>query len=110
MTDKQNNYSLILNNQSLSNSVIASDEITDYEQSKTNGFDGETYTMFIATLGVIVQIASFIYQIYSNKSGVNKEDLDDETKITVVGPDGFEFRNVPLSRISELISILKNQS
>lgn len=104
-------YTLILNNSKLSNAIIASDEITGYEQSKTNGFDGETYTMFIATLGVIVEIASFILQLYSNKNCkiVDKSNPDDEIKITVITPDGYEYRNVPLSRISDLISVLKER-
>lgn len=109
-SDKRD-YTLILNNSKLSDAIISSDEISGYEQSKTNGFDGETYTMFIATLGVIVEIASFILQFYSNKNCkiVDNSNQDDETKITIITPDGYEFRNVPLSRISDLISVLKER-
>lgn len=109
-SDKRD-YTLILNNSKLSDAIISSDEISGYEQSKTNGFDGETYTMFIATLGVIVEIASFILQLYSNKNCkiVDNSNQDDETKITIITPDGYEFRNVPLSRISDLISVLKER-
>lgn len=104
-------YSLIINNLKLSEAIMKSDDITGYEQSKTNGFDGETYTMFIATLGVIVQIASFIIELCSNNNDKieDENNSDDETKITVITPDGYEYRNVPLSKVSDLISVLKAQ-
>lgn len=110
-TSEPRNYTLILNNRNSSDAIIASDEISGYEQSPINGFDGEIYTMFIATLGVIIQMASLILQLRSIKNeecGIDN-NADDEIKITVLTPNGNEYRNVPLNKVSELISVLRNR-
>jgi hypothetical protein len=108
---RTDNYTLTVNSLNLSDCIKSEDNITGYEQYQTSGFNGEIYTVFTSTLSVIIQIASYILQWHNQKSvDQDRDKLDkDKTMITIVGPNGFEYRNVPLSRISELLHIINDQ-
>lgn len=115
-------YTLILNDAILSDAIIASDKIANYDYHITNGFDGEIYNAFTSSLDVIIGILTLIMQykdLQTNETLHNaatntcskEEELDDddETFITIIGPDGFEYRNVPMCKVADLLKIIKNQ-
>lgn len=120
---KNQDYILILNNNNnniLSDAITASDKIANYEYHQTNGFDGEIYNAFTSSIDVIIGILALIIQYRDAKANkvhqheaanVNSgEEDDDETFITIIGPDGFEYRNVPIHRIADLLQIIKKYS
>ena len=118
-------YTLILNNNILSDAIIASDKIVNYEHHQANGFDGEILNAFTSSLDVIIAILALIVQyratkangiglhedINANSEGEEGEDEeeDDEILITIIGPEGFEYRNVPMCKVSVLLRIIKKQ-
>lgn len=112
-------YTLILNNTILSDAIIASDKIVNYDYHQTNGFDGEIFNAFTSSLDVVIGILALIMQykaLQANEihneatNACSKEDEldDDETVITIIGPDGFEYRNVPMCKVADLLKIIKN--
>ncbi len=118
MSDKI--YSIILNNKDLSDAIMASDKSNGCTHYKTNGFDGEIFDVFKSNINTIIAILTFIaqcYQIWQNhkcqsgntscKLENEEDDKVDIPQITIIGPDGFEYRNVPINQVSYLISELK---
>lgn len=122
MSDKV--YSIILNNRDLSDAILASDKSNDCQHYKTNGFDGEIFDVFKSNVNTIIGILTLIaqcYQIWQNHkfqtdNTINEEkekvnyNVDDIPQITIIGPDGFEYRNVPINQVSYLIGELKKLS
>lgn len=104
-------YKLILNNHSFTKAILTSEKLGGFKHRQSNGFDGEVWDVFISSLGVVISMIELILQCYiiRKEHVADGKDEDENTGITIIGPDGFEFRNVPIDKVSELLTILENR-
>lgn len=104
-------YKLILNNQTFSKALLTSENLGDFKHRQSNGFDGEVWNVFISSLDVVISMIELILQCYVVRKEQIADDKDEgeNTGITVIGPDGFEFRNVPIDKVTDLLTILENR-
>ena len=116
------NYTItFISSSNLDKEIQDSNFIKDCKIKKINGLTGiETTTIVLQTIPILISILSLLleYDTYkchkadkiakSENHNINREYGASQKYITVKGPHGLEFNNVPISDIPELIDILKS--
>lgn len=116
------NYTItFISSSNLDKKIQNSESVKDYKIKKVNGLTGiETTTIVLQTIPIVISFLSLLleYNAYkrhktnnidkSENHNIDKEYEPMQKYITVKGPHGIEFNNVPISDIPELIEILKS--
>lgn len=114
------NYTLtFISSSDLDKRIQDLDFIKECRIKKVNGLTGiETTTIILQTIPIVISILSLLleYNTYRHHKNINEyesHNINNEYEppqkyITIKGPNGLEFHNVPLNDIPELIDILKS--
>ena len=116
-----NNYKItFISSQEFDEKIQRTELFKDCKMNKINGLTGiETTTIVLQAVSSVISFLSLIiqYETYKSQKTDAKEqdtvhiinnDKNVQKYITVKGPYGLEFTNVPMQDLPELIEIIKS--
>ena len=116
-----NNYKItFISSQEFDEEIQKSELFKDCKINKINGLTGiETTTIVLQAVSSVISFLSLIiqYETYKsrkidvkehNSEHIVSNDQKKQKYITVKGPYGLEFTNVPMQDLPELIEIIKS--
>ncbi|MBQ2886545.1 MAG: hypothetical protein IJE43_22725 [Alphaproteobacteria bacterium] len=116
-----NNYKItFISSQEFDEEIQKSELFKDCKINKINGLTGiETTTIVLQAVSSVISFLSLIiqYETYKsrkidvkehNSEHIVNNDQKKQKYITVKGPYGLEFTNVPMQDLPELIEIIKS--
>lgn len=116
-----NNYKItFISSQEFDEEIQKSELFKDCKINKINGLTGiETTTIVLQAISSVISFLSLIiqYETYKsrkidvkehNSEHIVNNDQKKQKYITVKGPYGLEFTNVPMQDLPELLEIIKS--